>query len=163
MSSSTPKDNQDWENFRFPTKPVLPFEEDEGDDDGRADEEEGSGDTGDGGPELRPRRGSWEYRPETASICSVSLGKLIPLQEIDQAQKIIRLLTLLEERTDYDIDSLIDALEAASMDCYGQDLGQVLADHRWGVKLVWKPLISMEIDEDETDLKSRLSSRHSMG
>lgn len=161
MSSSTPKDNQDWENFRFPTKPVLPFEEDEGDDDGRADED--GGDEDGGGPELRLRRGFWEYRPETASICSVSLGKLIPLRDIDQAQKIIRLLTLLEERTDYDIDSLIDALEAAAMDCYGQDLGQVLADHRWGIKMEWKPLISLENNQDDPDSKSSLNSRHSMG
>lgn len=162
MSSSNPKDNQDWENFRFPTRPVLAYEDEEGDEDERSgDDESGSGD--DGQLDLRPRRGSWEYRAESRSIASVSLGKRIMLDEIDQVQKIVRLLALIEERTDYDLDTLIDALDAASMDCYGHALGQVLADHRWGVKIEWKTLISVENSPDEPEAKNCLSSKPSLG
>ena len=159
VSSSNPKDNQDWENFRFPTRPVLAYEDDEGDDDERA----GDGEGDQGQIDLRPRRGSWEYLADNRSITSVSLGKRIMLDEIDQVQKIVRLLALIEERTDYDLDTLIDALDAASMDCYGHDLGQVLADHRWGVKIEWKPLISLDNSLGEPSEKNSLSSRHSMG
>lgn len=161
VSSSNPKDNQDWENFRFPTRPVLAYEDEAGDDDERSDEEGGEGD--DGHLDLRPRRGSWEYRADSRCIASVSLGKRIMLDEIDQVQKIVRLLALIEERTDYDLDTLIDALDAASMDCFGHALGQVLADHRWGIKIEWKPLISMEISIEDPEVKNSLSSKPSLG
>lgn len=161
MSSSTPKDNQDWESFRFPSRPSLAVEDEEGDDEGRADDGEGGDD--DGMPELTPRQGIWEYCQASHSIKSIGLNKQIRLSEIDQVQKIVRLLAVLDERTNYDVDSLIEALEAASQDCYGQDLGQVLADHRWGARMEWKPLIYMDISADEAVSLGRLRSRHSMG
>lgn len=161
MSSSTPKDNQDWESFRFPSRPSLAVEDEEGDDEGRADDGEGGDD--EGMPELTPRQGIWEYCQASHSIKSIGLNKQIRLSEIDQVQKIVRLLAVLDERTNYDVDSLIEALEAASQDCYGQDLGQVLADHRWGARMEWKPLIYMDISADEAVSLGRLRSRHSMG
>lgn len=160
MSSPTSYDNQDWEAFRFPPRPPRIIEEEEV---ARGDEGDEDGDAGDeGGPELRPNLENWEYCAASHSIKSVSLNKQIRLSEIDQVQKIVRLLAVLDERTDYNIDSLMDALEVASQDCYGQDLGQVLADHRWGAKIEWKPLIYNELSADEAISTGRLKSRHSM-
>lgn len=160
MSSPISYDNQDWETFRFPPRPprIIEEEDDACDEDGGDEGESGD----EGGPELRPHLENWEYCAESHSIKSISLNKQIRLSEIDQVQKIVRLLAVLDERTNYNIDSLMDALEAASQDCYGQDLGQVLADHRWGAKIEWKPLISNNLSADEAISTGRLKSRHSM-
>lgn len=153
----------DWESFRFPPRPPRVVQEDEGDDDERSGDGEDGGEEGASGPELKPKADGWEYCQASHSIKSIPLNKQIRLSEIDQVQKIGRLLAVLDERTDYDVDSLIDALEVASQDCYGQNLSQVLADHRWGAKLEWKPLISIDLSADEAILQGRLRSRHSMG
>ena len=162
--SSEPKDKPDWETFRFPTRPVLAFEEDDEEGDPEGEQGEGSG----GGFDLRPRLGQWAYHSDTMSIVNVEINKKISLLDLDQTPKIVRLLNVLDERTDYDIDSLIDALDAAALDCYGQDLGAVLADHRWGLPIAWRPMDGhgvncVKVEEAAPNQTKHLKSRHQMG
>lgn len=142
---SDPKDNEEyWENFDFPTRPLVAFDQKEGDDD---EGEASSGESG-GGPNLKPaRRGKWMYAAKERVVYSTDLHKKISLLELDQSSKVLRLLSVLNEKTDYDIDSLVDALEEAALDCYGQELNDVLSEHRWGTKLLW-PNLNAGLDTD---------------
>lgn len=146
---SDPKDNQYWENFTFPTRPLVSFEQEESDDD---EGDAASGESG-GGLLLKPaRRGTWKYSAEDRQIFSEDLHKKISLLELDQSSKILRLLSVLNEKTDYDIDSLVDALEEAALDCYGQELNDVLSEHPWGIKLLWPSMNASAGLENEQEI-----------
>lgn len=163
MSQSNDNKALDWDTFRFPPRPAAPAPPPQGDinEQGDAgDEDEGRGE---GELALHPPPSQWEYCSKNQTLKNVGLGKQIRLAEVDQVSKIVRLLAILEDRPEYHVDSLVNALEEACQDCYGQDLVQVLADHRWGLTLSWKSLNYIQMNQEDTEDKNHLRSRHAMG
>jgi hypothetical protein len=110
------------------------------------DEETGDGEGeaagGDGGGMALEL--GWHYQPEAAEIHHTLLRKRIRLADLDTGLKIIRTLAAIEARPELEIDGLIDALEFAAWDRYGQDLGSVLASHSDGSQIAW-PLAQPEL------------------
>lgn len=129
----------DWEAFRFPVRPVRIFsdsllEEARREEDGEGDASGEGGAGGEGAPDLIA---GWHYRSDLGQIHHSSRKKRILLSDLDTGLKIIRLLAAIEARPELDVDGLIDALEFASWDRYGQDLGATLEAHSGNLTLTW--------------------------
>lgn len=177
MTTRDPKTEQEWEAFRFPSRPAhawpqeapplppaspvaleepLPTfpsramvappvaeEEGKGDGDGEGGEE-GSGGSG-GGPGFRNEPdaaqlaewGGWEFSEEGNALIHRSLRKRVRLSNLDDAEKIMRMIAVLEDRADLDPTSFVRALEVAARKHYQKSLVVVLREHPEGARLHW--------------------------
>lgn len=142
MTQPSPTTEEEWTRFRFPARvarpdpPPAPAGEEEDDED-----DEGEGEGGGGGPTLTPDlppSPAWEYCPDSGFLRNVGLGKKIDLDHLNDAAKIVRLLSVFELRPDLAFPSLRRALETASQARFGLALDEVLQGFAEGPAIPWK-------------------------
>lgn len=139
----------DWNSFQFPIQENNEKKEFASESEAIAQEEDDGDDEGDSGSAiLSPAApiepedivvSQWEYRVESGFLENQILKKKIDLRNLNDANKIGRLLALCRDNPKMSFDSLVRALEKASWTVFDMELRDLLKCYPSGTVLPWVP------------------------
>lgn len=133
-----------WESFSFPELPVVEVNPEDNED---AEEEDDGDSKGDAEtvlappPPLEPEDiivSHWDYNHEAGCLENKVLKKKIDLKNLDDVNKIHRLLVVCKDNPKMAFESLVRSLEKASWVVFDMELKDLMTCYPAGTTLLWK-------------------------
>lgn len=154
-----PNNNED-DDIIFPLRPkrVKTYQAETINSDSEDEKEGGEEEHSYSPPWFLPEPGSWAYNPMKGLLLHKFQYKQILLSKLNSSQKVIKLISVLENDKELDVDSLIISLEEAALDCFDKNLSEVLSEFSDGRGIEWKSRQKMKKEQALKEKRGFLSN-----